>query len=23
MPISECSNIGVVCCGADASIPEV
>ncbi|MEN3295839.1 MAG: hypothetical protein V7642_5092 [Burkholderiales bacterium] len=23
MPISECSNIGVVCCPADASIPEV
>jgi CBS domain-containing protein len=23
MPISECSNIGVVCCRADASIPEV
>ena len=23
MPISECSNIGVVCCEADATIPDV
>jgi CBS domain-containing protein len=23
MPISECCNIGVVCCEADASMPEV
>ncbi|RJG06432.1 CBS domain-containing protein [Noviherbaspirillum cavernae] len=23
MSISECSNIGVVCCGVDATIPEV
>jgi CBS domain-containing protein len=23
MPISECSNIGVVCCEADASVPDV
>ena len=23
MPISECCNIGVVCCEADASIPDV
>jgi CBS domain-containing protein len=23
MPISECSNIGVVCCEADTSVPDV
>lgn len=23
MPISDCSNISVVCCGADASVPQV
>ncbi len=23
MPISECCNIGVVCCGPDASIPDI